>query len=258
MDWRIAPAPFRLDKKIFAELEKLGRVLLQFNKAINQLYRRSAAGKLPSWPAEYLERGKPEQIVSWQRSAAFKNDLPRVIRPDILLTDEGLRISELDSVPGGIGLTAWLNKTYSELRAQGQDFGEVVGGAAGMQEGFASIFPRGVPVHIVVSKESETYAPEMEWLARELGPERFHVRDSSFRDFQPGDAVYRFFELFDLPNVKSAFEIFARAERGEITVTSPPKSFFEEKLISALLCNRHLRDFWRQELGEGFLKRCSK
>jgi hypothetical protein len=31
--------------------------------------------------------------------------VPRVIRPDILLTENGFRITELDSVPGGIGLT---------------------------------------------------------------------------------------------------------------------------------------------------------
>jgi hypothetical protein len=253
MDWRISPAPFKLDRKTIAELEKLGRVLLQFNRALNQLYRKSTTGKLPEWAAAYLDRGKPEQILKWQRSPGFKNDLPRVIRPDILLTDEGLKVSELDSVPGGIGLTGWLNKTYSELRAQGQEFGEVVGGASGMQEGFASIFPANSNVHIVISKESETYAPEMEWLAEQTG--RFKVRDSHFRDFDNGDSVYRFFELFDLPNVKNAFEIFERAERGELFVTSPPKSFFEEKMLFALLWNRNLREFWRQELGDGFLKR---
>jgi hypothetical protein len=255
MDWRIAPAPFPLEREIIDELEKLGRVLLQFNRAVSQLYRKSVSGKLPAWPAAYLDRGKPDPILQWQRGAAFKNELPRVIRPDILLTEEGLKISELDSVPGGIGVTGWLNKTYSELRAKGADFGEVVGGATGMQDGFASIFPREAPVHIVISKESETYVPEMEWLARDIDPQRFKVRDAHFREFAPGDAVYRFFELFDVPNVKNAFSIFERAEAGELFVTAPPKSFLEEKMLFALLCNRNLREFWRQELGEAFLKK---
>src|SRR5215468_2852359 len=98
-----------------------------------------------------------------------------------------------------------------------------------MQKGFASIFPPDSRVHIVISKESETYVPEMEWLAEESEPNRFSVRDAHFRDFRPGDSVYRFFELFDIPNVKNAFEIFERAEHGELFVTAPPKSFFEEK-----------------------------
>ena len=53
------------------------------------------------------------ELIELQRSPAFKNEIPRVIRPDILLTETGFSITELDSVPGGIGLTGWLNKTYS-------------------------------------------------------------------------------------------------------------------------------------------------
>ena len=43
--------------------------------------------------------------------------LPRVIRPDILFTENGWHITELDSVPGGIGLTGWLNATYPNALA---------------------------------------------------------------------------------------------------------------------------------------------
>ena len=259
MDWRISPRPFRLEAKQIAELEKLGRVLLQFYRATNQLYRKSAEGAQPGWVAEYLDRGKPQEVVNWARSAAFKNEVPRVIRPDLLLTDEGLKVSELDSVPGGIGLTGWLNKTYSELRAQnGSEFGEVVGGASGMLDGFRAIFPKESAVNIVISKESETYVPEMEWAAEQLNEAeagRFRLRDGNFKEFGANESVYRFFELFDVPNVKNAFEIFERAEKGELFVTAPPKAFFEEKMLLALLCNRNLREFWRQQLGEGFLRR---
>jgi hypothetical protein len=258
MDWRVSPRPFRLEAKQVAELEKLGRVLLQFYRAVNQLYRKSAEGVQPAWVAECLDRGKPQEVVNWARAVAFKNEVPRVIRPDLLLTDEGLKVSELDSVPGGIGLTGWLNKTYSELRASGNDFGEVVGGARGMVEGFRSIFPKENAVNIVISKEAETYVPEMEWIAEQLNEAeagRFRLRDGNFKEFADGESVYRFFELFDVPNVKNAIEIFERAQKGELFVTAPPKAFFEEKMLFALLWNRNLREFWRQQLGDGFLRR---
>ena len=113
LDWRISPEPFPLGENLAKEIESLGRVLLQFYRAVNLLYRRSVEGKQPAWVAELLDRGKPPELIELQRSPAFKNDVPRVIRPDILLTENGFSITELDSVPGGIGLTAWLNKTYS-------------------------------------------------------------------------------------------------------------------------------------------------
>jgi hypothetical protein len=277
LNWRIAPEPFRLEAPIAEELESLGRVLLQFYRAVSLLYRRSVEGKQPGWVAEVLDRGKPASLIERQRHAAFKRELPRVIRPDILLTSEGLSITELDSVPGGIGLTAWLNRTYAELAARAvespveagaagspstssppppQD--RILGGDRGMISGFASIFGDAPRVHIVVSEEAATYRPEMEWLAGQLAGERFAVRNAQFEEFAAGDAVYRFFELFDLANVPAAEKILTLAREGQIRLTPPPKPVFEEKLLFALLWNRNLRGFWRQELGESFFRRLQR
>ena len=227
----------------------MGRVLLQFYRSVNLLYRKSVEGKQPDWVARWLDRGKPAELIGLQRLPALKNELPRVIRPDLLITEHGLSVTELDSVPGGIGLTGWLNQTYSALGE------EVLGGAEGMQRGFSGIFGDVPAVHIVVSQEAATYRPEMAWIAAQLDTSRFKVRDASFHAIADGDAVYRFFELFDLANVPNAKLIFDLAAAQRIRHTPPPKPIFEEKMLFALLWNRNLRDFWRQELGESFLNR---
>jgi hypothetical protein len=250
-EWRISPEPFKLDVSVAAELEKLGRVLLQFNRAVNLLYRKSIEGKQPEWIARWLDQGKPADLIELQRSPAFKNEVPRVIRPDVLLTDSGMSITELDSVPGGIGLTAWLNQSYSQSAIRNPQ-SAILGGSDGMIQGFKSIFGDAKSVHIVVSEEAATYRPEMEWLVGQLGP-KFKVQNPKLEEFQEGDAVYRFFELFDLANVSSAKKIFELASEKKIRVTPPPKMIFEEKLLFALLWNRNLRGFWRQELGGSFL-----
>jgi hypothetical protein len=271
-DWRVSPAPFALGPELAAELESLGRVLLQFYRAVNLLYRKSIEGKQPEWVARWLDQGKPAALLELQRSPAFKNDVPRVIRPDLLLADDGLSITELDSVPGGIGLTAWLNQTYAQLSlppgqstmpgagnvngADGPVAGpNLLGGADGMLRGFAGIFGDAPTVHIVVSEEAATYRPEMAWVAGQLDGSRFKLQDSAFTGFKDGDAVYRFFELFDLPNVPNAKQILSLAAEKRIRLTPPPKPCFEEKMLFALLWNRHLQGFWRQELGEGFFRR---
>ena len=251
MEWKISPVPFPLGENLAQEIESLGRVLLQFYRATNLLYRKSVEGKQPEWVARWLDLGKPRELIELQRSVVFKNDVPRVIRPDILLTENGFSITELDSVPGGIGLTGWLNQTYSKAGAQ------VLGGVDGMVRGFESIFGDAKSVHAVVSEEAKTYRPEMEWLAAQLGA-RFTVHDSQFIGFADGDAVYRFFELFDLSNVANAKQIFELAAEKKIRLTPPAKPIFEEKMLFALLWNRNLQNFWRQELGEGFLTRLKK
>ncbi len=248
-EWRVSPAPFPIGPELSRELETLGRVLLQFYKAVNLLYRKSVEGKQPEWVARWLDAGKPAELVALQRAQAFRAEVPRVIRPDLLLSDSGFSVTELDSVPGGIGLTAWLNRTYSNLGMT------VLGGPEGMLTGFNGIFGESPRVHIVVSEEAATYRPEMEWMAEQLDAGRFQVRDASFADFKEGDAVYRFFELFDTQNVPNSREIFQLASTKQIRLTPPPKPLFEEKMLFALLWNRNLQPFWRQELGEGFLGR---
>ena len=152
-EWLISPQPFLISAACAEELERLGYRLLKFVRASNLIYRLSVKGKKPAWISRYLDAGKPAQLIELSRK--FRYEIPRVIRPDIILTDGGYAISELDSVPGGIGLTGWLNQTYRELGF------DVLGGGDGMIEGFRSILPQGV---IAVSKESETYRPEMQWI----------------------------------------------------------------------------------------------
>jgi hypothetical protein len=275
MDWRISPEPFPLGENLAKELESLGRVLLQFYRAVNLLYRKSVEGRQPEWVARWLDLGKPRDLIELQRSAAFKNDVPRIIRPDILLTENGFSITELDSVPGGIGLTGWLGQTYSAVgqasrlsQTSETENGDrrdacptLIGGADGMTRGFESIFGDAKQVHIVVSEEAATYRPEMVWLAEQLNEQKhrtFNIQHSTFNGFEGGDAVYRFFELFDLANVPNSKRIFELAAERKIRLTPPPKPVFEEKMLFALLWNRNLQSFWRQELGEGFLARLKK
>ncbi len=260
LEWKISPVPFPLGENLATEIESLGRVLLQSYRAVNLLYRKSAEGKQPEWIARWLDLGKPRELIELQRSAAFKNEMPRVIRPDILLTENGISITELDSVPGGIGLTGWLGKTYSAINYQPSTI-NLLGGAEGMIRGFESIFGDAKQVHLVVSEEAATYKPEMAWIAEQLnrrGGATFNLQPSTFNQFAEGDAVYRFFELFDLPNVANAKQIFELATEKKIRLTPPPKPIFEEKMLFALLWNRNLQNFWRQELGESFLARLKK
>src|SRR5438105_11091142 len=151
-DWLLSPDAFPIEQKFLIELEQLGHRLFVFQRACNQLYQLSAKGKQPSWVARYLDLGKPAELIEFARRKEFRDALPLVIRPDLILTDEGWIIAEIDSVPGGIGLTTWLNQTYAALDSN------LIGAADGMLEGFATVLPQGGD--IVISQESATYRPE--------------------------------------------------------------------------------------------------
>jgi hypothetical protein len=253
--WRKTPEPFPVDPKLGKRLQGLGGALHRFIRAANKLYLDSAAGREPRWIADYLDLGKPEELIEHARNGSLEKELPRVIRPDLILTDDGFAITELDSVPGGIGLTAWLNETYSKLGYQ------VLGGPVGMLSGFRAIADS---ADVLVSLECGDYRPEMEWLVRrineEFGSGGGRVwQAENYRPATVGTAddggrrrrhpVYRFFELFDLPNIPSAQALMRAEAAGDLAVTPPFKPHLEEKAWLALFWMRPLREFWQRELG---------
>ena len=112
--WRIATTPFPLKKDQLDFFHQLGPQLLSFYRALNRLYIDSVRGLQPAWVAGYLDQGKPDGLVTYSRMKRFRDQLPAVIRPDIIPTQDGMVITELDSVPGGIGLTGALTEIYSQ------------------------------------------------------------------------------------------------------------------------------------------------
>jgi hypothetical protein len=193
--WRIAPHPFPLTQDQVAFFRSLGTHLLSFYRSFNRLYQESVRGAQPAWVAAYLDQGKPESLITYSRMKRFRDHLPAVIRPDIIPTDNGMVITELDSVPGGIGLTGAMARAYSRAdsewpMADGKSLEissslshqpsaissppcEIVGGADGIVQGFAAMVQdhrkdRPGSLAIVVSEEAKDYRPEMMWLAAQL------------------------------------------------------------------------------------------
>src|SRR5579871_6918189 len=125
--WQLSPDAWPLTSEQVAQLEAIGAACLEYHQALETLYFRSVAGKnllrnkplLAPWVADYLDRGKPAGLIAHARDVKNRGVFPTVMRPDLLLTDESFALTELDSVPGGIGLTAFLNRLYGGVRGEG-------------------------------------------------------------------------------------------------------------------------------------------
>jgi len=273
--WQLSPEAWPLTREQLEELNQIGAACLEFHQALETLYTRSAAGKnllrnkplLAPWVAEYLDRGKPAELVLHSRDPKNRGAFPTVLRPDLLLTDEGWAMTELDSVPGGIGLTSFLNRLYSQDGTPGS----VVGADDAMirlfYESLAALRPgeRNPLIALVVSEEAATYRPEMEWLAQQLQlqgkrvfclrPEQLFPLGSTLcfdldGDPEKIDVLYRFFELFDLSNIKTAAYIMESWKTGELSIAPPMRHFQEEKLSLALFHHHRLREYWVETLSK--------
>lgn len=262
--FRVGVEPFAVDQETYSQLNDLGPVLLQFYQAVNELYDLSLRGHYPSWIHEYLDFGKTESVRDYGRMRRFKNDLPFIVRPDVILTDDGFIISELDSVPGGFGMLGELSQHYADAGF------ELIGGRDGIVSNFAkairNLAGQSDPMlAIVVSEESQDYFGEMEWIANTLtafGLTSYAVRpeelifkeDGLYLDIdhkrQRIDVIYRFFELFDLKNIPKMDLILYAVRKQTVLITPPLKSYLEEKLLFAFLHHPALAEYWSEKLGD--------
>ena len=262
--WRISPEPYFLSKEEVEFFHQLGPKLLNFYSAWNKLYFDSAKGSCPSWFSQYLDAGKPQELVEFGRMKRFRQKLPAILRPDVIVTEDGFSVTELDSVPGGFGLTAELMSLYNDR--EWQVIGDAEGGIPTMFYNMAkSLAKEEKPcVAIVVSDEAQDYRSEMEWLAtllRKKGLPVFtvHPKEIQFREeglfihdeghWSRVDILYRFFELFDLKNIPKSELMMYAAKKGQVVTTPPYKACLEEKLSFALFHHPALKTNWEKELG---------
>jgi hypothetical protein len=259
--WRISSEPYCLSAQDVRFFSDLGQHLLKFYSALNQLYLDSVKGKIPSWFAEYLDLGKPSDLIDYGRMNKFRQVLPGIIRPDVLVTAEGFAVSELDSVPGGFGLLSCLSSLYERKDRP------LVGDAGGIPSLFYNMIENladSPTLAIVVSDEARDYLPEMEYLKDILRLKGLpvyvaHPKDLLFREegiFLPVgekevqvDVIYRFFELFDLKNIPKSELLMYSNKKGKVKITPPFKPFLEEKLGFALFHHPSLTTLWKNMLG---------
>jgi hypothetical protein len=266
LGWELSPEPFYISQAQQQDLIRFGAVLWRFMQAVDTLYRESLKGRQPAWVARWLNQGKPEALLKYGQMKRFNGQLPLVLRPDLLITESGWALCEIDAVPGGLGFTSALSQAY---RQSGFD---VLEAAPTMPQAFLAMLCQQVPalekpvIAIVLSDEAADYRQEMQWLVDHLHPaesnlflvhpsqvdlvrERLVFTDETGQEY-PIDLIYRFFELFDLPNIPKIELIQYAVKKGWVHCTPPFKPHTEEKLVLALLHHPVLAGFWRAQLGE--------
>ena len=96
-----------MTSKQVREIESIGRACLEFLRAKEILYKKSTSNenllrneKLEApWVAEYFERGKPTELVEHGLSNSVSGQIPFILRPDLLITEDGFALTELILFP---------------------------------------------------------------------------------------------------------------------------------------------------------------
>ena len=182
--------------------------------------------------------------------------MPRVIRPDLILTEKGYIIAEIDSVPGGIGLTGWLNQTYSSFD------NDIIGGANGMLDGFRAVVPNGARHRHLAGIG---YLPAGDGVASDAVESKSNVEDRtpSHRTrggLWPRKIMSRKMDALCIGSSNySICQIFPKSktrcgptQKDESRLRRRSSRISRRKCGSRLFWLQPLREYWRRELGEKY------
>lgn len=100
--FRVSPTPFRLDDHQTAEVTRIGTDIAAYFQAVDSLYRTDDTVRT------LLDTGKPEIFLGdTQTDYLF-------VRPDLIITQPGFSICEVETSPFGLALAEILNRGYRQ------------------------------------------------------------------------------------------------------------------------------------------------
>jgi hypothetical protein len=232
--WLISPAWFELNAEQILELKKLGCLLYRFLRACNNLYFTNEK------VAKLVEQGKPEKVIAVQR--AFLKEMPCLIRPDIVLTEDGFKVTEIELVVGGIGMGSKIKEAYLSVIPPPKPFKGSIPGS--FLKAVKSIAAK--KKILLVPSFSSRYLPELKLFSKvckRKGLDVEAMQPEKVRKNMRVAMIWRLFEAYEWDKIQLP---------DEVPIYPPLKQFLEEKIWMALLyCEDH-RNYWKTSLGKDF------
>lgn len=231
--FRVSPFPLNLSPQEAQELLKIGRDIVEFVDAADELYRTDGELK------ELLDRGKPN-LFKAGRLAHYL-----FVRPDVIITPGGFSVCEIETSPFGLALAELLNRAY---RFAG--FDTLVPDDTLTKFMVGHTPDQGM---IVYSKNTASYAGQLQFLADRIlsGNDRkwsVGLVDAVL-DKTP-EALYRGFyqhECLVDPYVDNVVQFCVRSQDIEVIPSLTPH--IEEKALLALLWDKRWDKFLSSQLG---------
>lgn len=228
----VGPQPLYLSSADGKEVERIGKDVVDFMRVADELYHSEVDVKY------LLDKGKPKIFQGAGQSRYL------FVRPDLLITNQGFSICEIETAPFGLALAELLNRAY---RSAG--FNTMVG------DGVLSQFlVKNTPSNgtIAYSQKTSSYAGQLEFLAKELLSGNGRLWQAEPADLALSRYnlnVYRGFYLHEyLSNlfVNSLVEGFL--EGGGVVIPSLTPHM-EEKALLALVWDKRWESFLNNQLG---------
>ncbi|MBI1971761.1 MAG: hypothetical protein HYS53_00520 [Candidatus Aenigmarchaeota archaeon] len=237
--WLISPDWFEITKSQLEELQSIGSVLRKFLMTCDNLYYEDEDAR------NIVEQNKSDKTLHFQRRQ-MRGELPILVRPDMVITNDGFKIVELEVLVGGIGEVPAVKEAYLSIVPPSRPYnGSMVNSFVRAME---QIPGDGRMDRTLLVTSFPTRFPELKIfskLCRDRGYETLPMRleDIYGIDDDCAKLIWRLFDVDDIEELKHI---------PNIPISPPLKQFLQEKAWLGILHDPGYEDYWESNLGQDF------
>lgn len=231
--FRVAPEPLRLNPEQAKEVEVIGKDITSFFLAADELYRTNDEVR------ELLDTGKPEIFLA-DHPAQYL-----FVRPDMIITENGFSICEVETSPFGLALAEVLNRGYQEA-----GFETMVAGDA-LTEHVQATTP--VEGSLVYSRKTQAYAGQMAFLADNVfsgNGRRWAAKTVEETTKTEPESIYRGFYLSEYDTDPGVRLLLDANLSSDSSLLPSPTPHLEEKAVLSLIWDKRFERQLRSQLGD--------
>jgi len=243
----LSPLPFELPQAIEEHLELYSQGIVAFYQACDEMLR--VLPKFSKW-GKILTHNRPEWLL--QRAKEEDNIAHIFLRPDFILTEDGVATAEIETSPFGLALALFLNNAYA---AQGL---ETIPNAKFIDYFIAEVMGDNIigTLCFMITAHTQQYRGQFQYLTQLLKNKGINVciamsDDINVKDgkcFVHGerlDVIYRGFYLYESINDEHIASIL----QSDLKILPGYKSHLEEKAIMAMFFDDELEAIYRAKIG---------
>lgn len=227
LPFRVTKEPLKISRELKKEIIGLGQILCMYLNAVICLYNADETVR------QILDNGKQQRFIGNTPHYLF-------LRPDLIITEQGLKICELETSIFGLGLADILNKSYID-----SGFDTLVSRNI-LKEYIQSVIPeQGV---IAYSKRVKSFRGQISYLANHVfSKQAFNWQGRMIDEQIPfQENVYRAFYTSDCMT-EHAVNCLVNSNSNFIPSLTPQ---FEEKAILSFIWDKRYKEFFQRELGK--------
>lgn len=227
INFRVSSKPFKLTKKEKLDIENIGKAICNYMDCCIELYNNNEDAH------ELLDRGKPKHLKN------VKDIKYLFLRPDLILTDSGFCLCEIETSPFGLGLAEVLNRSYGN-----EGYNTIIQQNQLKNYIQSEIENSGT---IAYSDKVKSFSGQLEFMAKQLFSGNGKVWTAKQIDSStiPEKQIYRAFYLNEQYNDKNVAKLLNQSHIY-LPTTTPQ---FEEKALLSFIWDTRFVDFLHSKLG---------